>query len=220
MYVNPQGISYSQKKSITQQRTKGGFVLQYWGEELGTISINGTTGSSGIEGINVLEDVYRSEQLAFDPFALAIAAEKEDQEAFGDLPDASAGALLGNLVGLTAVSGKSMISNMLETGSTSASRPKPTMASLAFTVELYWSGWVFRGYFTDFKVDEKSSSLGLFDYTMNFTYTQRRGLRLNFLPWHRSATHGQSNSSPPHEGGIPYSYEELESLTVASKQMT
>lgn len=64
MYINPQNIQFSSRKEINRIRTKGGYVAQYWGEDLDTISIQGTTGDSGIEGINTLRDVYRSEQLA------------------------------------------------------------------------------------------------------------------------------------------------------------
>lgn len=49
MYVNPSNIVYSHKKLIEKTRTKGGFTLQYWGEDLTELSISGTTGSSGIE---------------------------------------------------------------------------------------------------------------------------------------------------------------------------
>ena len=66
MYVNPASIDYRYSKNINQERTKGGYNLQYWGEELTTLAIRGTTGSSGIEGINVLEEIYRAEQYAFD----------------------------------------------------------------------------------------------------------------------------------------------------------
>lgn len=64
MYINPQGISFASKKEIERIRTKGGYITQYWGEDLDILSISGTTGDSGIEGINVLRDIYRSEQLA------------------------------------------------------------------------------------------------------------------------------------------------------------
>jgi hypothetical protein len=208
MYVNPQSISYSEKKHITSNRTKGGYVMQYWGEELSQMKIQGTTGSSGIEGINVLENIYRSEQRAFDPYALALAsdrdAENNDQFSFlGDFPSNSLGATLTG-------AGKSFLdlaSNAIETGSTVSTRAQPTLASLAFGVEMYYSGWVFRGYFTDFSVEEKASNLGLFDYNMAFVVVQRRGTRNNFLGWHRSPTHGPSMSDPEH--GPPYSYKSL-----------
>src|SRR5579859_8262852 len=49
MFVNPESITYNHKKLINKDRTKGGYTLQYWGEELSTLNISGTTGSSGIE---------------------------------------------------------------------------------------------------------------------------------------------------------------------------
>lgn len=64
MYINPQNIQISSIKDISETRTKGGYIIQYWGEKFDEIQINGTTGSSGVEGLNALKDVYRSEQLA------------------------------------------------------------------------------------------------------------------------------------------------------------
>jgi len=205
MYVNPQGITYQDKKHITQQRTKGGYVLQYWGEELGTLAVSGTTGSSGVEGINVLDDIYRSEQLAFDPYALALASDRNssnnDQLSFlGDLSDSFGGLLQGG------ESFSNLVANSIETGSSASTRSQPSLAELAFSMELYWSGWVFRGYFNDFRVEEKADKLGLFDYFFNFTVTQRRGVRSNFLAWHRQPN-GPSNTDPI--AGRPYSFTSL-----------
>jgi hypothetical protein len=197
MYINPQSIKYNEKKHITSTRTRNGYVIQYWGEELGTVNISGTTGSSGVEGINVLYDIYRNEQVSLDPLALAIQAKLDQDQSNSDFNFGadflqSAGDSLLNSV-----------SNLIEFGDINPNRPKPTLASMAFQVEMYWSGWVFRGYFTEFSVDESADRLGLFNYTMNFTVTQRRGLRLNFLPWHRSAVDGPSNSE---YGTNPHSY--------------
>lgn len=213
MYVNPQNVSYQRKKHITRQRTKGGWVLQYWGEELGALNISGTTGSSGIEGINVLEDVYRNEQLAFDPYALAIAAARDAQD-IDFSGNQSLFALIDNAGQDASERFFDLVSNAIETGSSNTSRPKPTLADLAFTVELYWSGWVFRGFFDDFRVEERAGNLGLFDYSMTFTYTQRRGIRNNFLGWHRSPTDGPSNTDP--RFGIPYSFQSLASNSAVS----
>lgn len=204
MYVNPQSISYQFKKHITNQRTKGGYLLQYWGEDLTQLSIQGTTGSSGIEGINVLHDIYRSEQISFDPYALALASDRDaelnDQFSFlGDFPDDSLGGLLTGF----GESFTDLVSNAIETGETAATRAQPTLASLAFSVEMYYSGWVFRGYFTDFRIDERADRLGLFDYSITFMVTQRRGVRPNFLAWHRQPN-GPSNTDPVF--GRPYSY--------------
>ena len=204
MYINPRSISYSYKKLIQPTKTKGGFSLQYWGEDLIRLRISGTTGSSGIEGINVLYDVYRSEQLAFDPYALALAANSTAQNesalsAFG-IDAGSAAGIAGNIANL--FSGQNTIPKV--------AYQHPTLATLAFQVEMYWSGWVYRGYFDSFTVEESADKLGLFDYNIDFVATQRRGRRENFLPWHRNATSGPSNNQPPSKsgssGGVPYTF--------------
>lgn len=64
MYINPQNLQFQSRKEIATTRTKGGFIAQYWGEALDEMTLSGTTGTSGIEGINVLRDAYRSEHLA------------------------------------------------------------------------------------------------------------------------------------------------------------
>lgn len=64
MYVNPTNLKITEKKIQDVQRTKGGYILQYWGEDLTKISLTGEVGAGGIEAINVIRDVYRGEQLA------------------------------------------------------------------------------------------------------------------------------------------------------------
>lgn len=194
MYVNPQNFKVDYKKQISKVRTKGGYVLQYWGEELTTLSISGTTGTSGIEGINVLNDVYRNEQLMIDPFALFLQADRDRAE---DDSLTGFGSTIFGQVG-------KILTNAKDGGISNVSRTKPTLASIAFTVELYWSGEVWRGFFENFSVTESADKLGLFDYNMTFTVTQKRGFRENFLGWHRSATSGPSNSNP--YVGVPYSF--------------
>lgn len=219
MYVNPQQVSYQYKKQITNQRTKGGYLLQYWGEELTTLNIQGTTGSSSIEGINVLMDVYRNEQVQFDPYALALASdrsrENEEFSFLGDFPTPGLGQTLTNIGSSIGESFVDMVSNAVETGSPKTTRPSPTLASLAFTVEMYYANWSFRGYFTDFRIDERADRLGLFDYTMTFMVTQQRGIRQNYFGWQRSPD-GPSNSDPI--GGRPYSYNALVSEYAAPTQ--
>lgn len=213
MYINPQSIKYSDKKHIPEPtRTRGGYIIQYWGEELGTISINGTTGSSGVEGINVLYDIYRNEQVSMDALALAAQAAREN----ATLSDGLLGELggfgevlggIGNAVGLGVDSIFDQVNNVIEGGSINPATPKPTLASIAFQTEMYWSGWVFRGYFNSMSVSESADKLGLFDYDIQFTVIQKRGLRLNFMPWQRSAVDGPSNSDPAF--GPPYSFSTL-----------
>ena len=203
MYINPQNVTYSYKKSISSQRTKGGFVLQYWGEDLTTLRLTGTTGTSGIEGINVLYDVYRSEQLAYDPYALFLAAQ-QDQTGLTGLGSAIGGALGGDLGSAIGGAAGSLLSGGANAANPNPTRPSPSLGQLAFTVELYWSGEVYRGYFQSFTVTEAADNLGMFNYDIEFVVTQKRGMRQNFLGWHRSATSGPSNSDP--QFGTPHSF--------------
>lgn len=215
MYVNPQSVRYNYKKVINPQRTKGGFAVQYWGEDLIPLSIQGTTGTSGIEGINVLYDIYRNEQLAFDPYALLVSAKKEQETFSSDLSTIGTDVfgLPSNPEGFGGIA-SDFISTLTGSAQQFSNIPRnaPSLAALACTVELYWSGEVYRGFFTSFSVTESAQELGLFNYDIEFIATQKRGFRQNFMPWHRSATSGPSNSSP--EFGTPHSFGSL----VSSEQ--
>lgn len=199
MYVNPQEIKYNFSKKITNQRSKGGYIVQYWGEELSKLNVSGTTGTSGIEGINVLYDVYRNEQLMFDPYALLLQAERDraEQASFDESLFGENGVLgFGNtLIGDIAGAGLDTLFGT-QNQNIIKSRNKPTLAQLAFTVEIYWCGEVYRGYFENFNFSESVSRLGLFDYDFGFLVTQRRGFRTNFLGWHKDPNEGQSNWDP------------------------
>jgi len=200
MYINPQSIDYNFKKLITPERTKGGYVIQYWGEELPTLGLHGTTGSSGVEGLNVLYEIYRAEQLNFDPIGLTLASDSM-VSGLGNLIGGASqtlGGLGGELLSSTAgVLGLNPLTQSI------LPRNPPTLATLAFGVEMYYNGWVFRGYFNSMSWKESVDRLGMFDYDIQFTVTQRRGYRYNYLPFQRSANNGPSNNS---EGGVPLSY--------------
>jgi hypothetical protein len=192
MYINPQSIDISNAKLIKPERTKGGYVIQYWGEELTSIDINGHTGSSGIEGINILNDIYRGEQIAFDFIALEeLTKYQETDDDFMNMLLPQVGTFMDMLSGL-------------EDGpkNTVLAIPKPTLGYYAATIEMYWMGEVYRGFFTKFTVKESAEQLGVFNYTLSFTATQKRGMRRNYLPWHHVATAGPSD----HES-IPYTYD-------------
>ena len=215
MYINPERISYNHKKIINKDRTKGGYTLQYWGEDLTTINMSGTTGSAGIEGINMLYEMYRAEQYAFDAVGLTLAA----SNASTDLASKAVGALGGVLGGgISALSGKIGLGGSYGNASAQAAgsgvlsgifgidspnnnalaaKNIMSLAQLAFTVEMYYNGWVYRGFFENMTVNEKSNDF-LIDYQINFVATQRRGYRVNNFPWARSATEGPSKDATPH----------------------
>lgn len=201
MYVNPERIQINKRKEITTQRTKGGFVLQYWGEDLTKISISGTTGSSGIEGINVLDEIYRGEQIAFDIISLEEATKlKEDEDSFSNII----------IPGLTEIT--NFLDSVEETPKKLIEIAVPTLGYYASTIELYWMGEVYRGFFADFSITEASAKLGLFDYTMNFVATQKRGFRRNYLPWHKTPLAGPSDHNK-----VPFTYSAKE---VPTKRQT
>jgi len=192
MYINPQSLKIQHKKTIRAERTKGGFVIQYWGEELPTMQISGHTGSSGFEGINVLENIYRGEQLAFDAIAIQelIKYQNEDEEAVRALIP-GVGQVFDFMKGLTNPNYNAGLS-----------LPKPTLGAFASSIEMYYMGIAYRGFFTDFSVDESVNKLGMFDYNISFTITQKRGYRRNSLPWQHTATAGPSDHSI-----IPYTFD-------------
>jgi len=195
MYINPQNIVITKKKQITSKRTKGGFIIQYWGEELLDISITGHTGTSGIEGINVLDDIYRGEQIAFDIIALEEATKlKNEEEQFISVA----------LPGLSDVMDSlKLYGEEPKTGGMAGlSIPRPTLGYYAASIEMYWMGEVYRGFFNSFTVTEGVDMLGIFRYDIKFTATQRRGIRRNYLAWHKTPTAGPSNHDT-----IPFTYQ-------------
>lgn len=216
MYVNPANINYKHKKLITKERTKGGYTLQYWGEDLTTLAISGTTGSAGIEGINVLEEIYRAEQLAFDAVGQTLAAssaasgaQAQIMSGIGSSIAQISGSAIGGGFGGGGVLGSGIAQGIFGANTFTALAPRniPSLAELAFGVEMYYNGWIFRGFFEDMDVVESANNIGLFEYTLNFTTTQRRGYRLNSYPWQRSAVDGPSNNEQ--SAGIPLSWEKL-----------
>jgi hypothetical protein len=208
MFVNPAAISYNHKKLITKDRTKGGYTLQYWGEELTTLNISGTTGSSGIEGINALYEVYRAEQYAFDAVGLTLAANNASADVANNIIG-GVGASLGNQVNqlfggapnspTAAAGGAGLLGGILGLDSPNnnlSAKNIPSLGQLAFTVEMYYGGWVYRGFFENMTVNERADNF-LLEYQMTFTATQRRGYRVNYFPFTRSANNGPSQYSSP-----------------------
>jgi hypothetical protein len=200
MYINPQSISYVDKKLITKERTKGGFTLQYWGEELTQLNIQGTTGSSGVEGINALQEIYRAEQYSFDAVGLTLAGNNATADVANNLVQGIGGAIGGSIGGTNGSSGAGgLLGGILGLDSPNnllSARNIPSLAQLAFTVEMYYNGWVYRGYFENMTVTERADNF-LWDYQITFMATQRKGYRTNQFPFQKSATGGPSQYNTP-----------------------
>lgn len=180
MYINPQSISIQEGKDISANRTKAGFIIQYAGEKLTKISINGTTGTAGMEGINILEQIYRAEQFAFEPIAEALDRTADSAELLALFKGSfSAGSAIGDAIdSFLSLSAADATLDVIQ-------QPFPTLASLAASVEMFFQGVTYRGFFEGFRVEEKASSPGHFDYSMEFTSYAKQGVRRNFMPWHK-----------------------------------
>lgn len=213
MFINPQNITYAHKKLIYKDKTKGGYTLQYWGEDLDTLNISGTTGSSGIEGINALYEVYRAEQYAFDAVGLTMAANNASTDVANNVSVGLGGAI-GQVLGGTSLTsgltGGGILGGILgldQPGMALAPQNIPSLASLAFAVEMYYNGWVYRGFFESMTVTERADNF-LLDYQMQFTATQRRGYRTNYFAWGQNPSYGPSTygSFNGSGNGNPYSF--------------
>lgn len=233
MYINPQSFSVVEKKLIKDTRTKGGYVIQYWGESLPEIDISGTTGSGGIEGINVLRDIYRQEQVSFgniigqlnsgflnnllqstisstqnilnnplaNPIATTVNSLTNPSQFFSDV--------------VTTVGNIANIFDAIGTAVTSDQQLVPTLAALATSVEMIYDGKVYRGFFKEFRADEKAEESGVFRYAIKFTVTRQYGQRLNSFPWNRTVNYGPASSDI-----VPLSFGAIPAITNSSSQVT
>jgi hypothetical protein len=170
MYINPQSLNVKEAKQINATRTKGGFVVQYWGANLTEITLQGITGSSGIQGINMLRDIYLSENRAFDLTA---------RTQLNDLMDSMDGQELGN------DDASVVMANLSTTLKSRNFILRPSLGGLAASVLMFYQGVEYRGYFTGMTVNETAERVGIFEYTINFTATDTRGRRSNVFAWNR-----------------------------------
>ena len=168
MYINPQSLTVNESKQINYNRTKGGFVVQYWGANLTQLDIRGTTGSASIQGINVLHDIYMAENRAFELVAASQIGEMTNT-----------------------LSSQSLNSNSISTSLADLAKQlrnrnfilRPSLAALATSILMFYQGIEYKGFFTAFSVTESADRAGLFDYTMTFMSTEQRGKRQNYLAW-------------------------------------
>jgi len=223
LYINPQNFSIRETKIIRDTQTKGGFVVQYWGERLPVLTVSGEVGSGGIEAINILRDVYRNEHFQIKKELLkkiqasnnAIIQELnnpaniENIASFGEeLGNILTGGAFGNFIEGTKSVLNGIVDAFQEVSDQNTKRVvvSPSLAAYATSIDLYFQGDRFRGYFENFSVTERSNSPGLFDYNFTFKVTRRTGKRSNFMPWHRNP---RDSSGNPRPASIPIEKENL-----------
>lgn len=219
VYINPETFSIQDTKIVNETLTKGGFMVQYWGEQLGEIQASGTAGSGGIEAVNILRSVYRNEIIQFNNILIerALTLDQTAREALENTSTSTAGAGITTILDELTAGGfsgiidgaKSAIEEItdaalgLTENNPSSVELIPTIGAFATSMILYWQGEKFTGFFKNFRVDENASKPGHFDYQFTFTVTKRSGTRTNFMPWHRNPYDfsGQPTSaSLPSEG--------------------
>jgi len=247
LYLNPESFNITERKIIGSQLTKGGYNVQYWGEDLQKIQIGGSTGSGGIEYINLLRSIYRHEQIQFKKilnerlYALREEARQASLESNKDLKPDYSNDFQGFLAGATdffsdglysgLVNGAETLTDVLTGDFVLPNRKEyanfsnsPSLASLAFNIEIYYQGEIYRGYFDGFTTTEQATQQGIFNYQTSFTVLERRGERKNYMPWHRSpinqGTGEPQKASVPTEGQrldeLSFQYEDSVELTLSS----
>lgn len=229
LYISPESLSVRETKKIRETFTKGGYMVEYWGEELPQITCRGTTGSGGIEAVEILRSIYRNEQIQMERL-LARRARNQEDIAQNQLEDTSSSSSLGGLVsGLDALfenaiseisdGTKSIVEQFTEIfDGDSDEDPEPvelipSLGAFAVSVDLYMQGHKYRGYFTNFTVTETSSELGIFTYDFVFKVLRRTGKRLNSMPWHRSPVDAAGN---PVEASIPIEGARVDELSYGT----
>jgi hypothetical protein len=210
LYINPSSIQTNYTKNISETQTIGGFIIQYWGDRITTMSIGGTTGSGGIEAINILYGIYKSEQIQFknillkrqSDLAKEIAEEQKAAQARGNISGLQAfdqvlfnGAFSNFANGLSET--MDFFKSAVAGNDSSYNRTVnllPTLSAFAVSIDMHFQGKVFRGYIDSMNVNENASSPGHFDYTIQFKALKEYGVRNNFMPWH---------TNPRNEAGKP-----------------
>lgn len=201
LYINPSNIQTSFTKNIQESQTIGGFIIQYWGDKITTIQMTGTTGSGGIEAINIIYNkVYKSEQNNFKDIIIKrqseLAARIADAQsnATNQDPVSAASALdqilfNGAFSNLASGIGETMdfFRDSIAGNEVSKSDPVkllPTLSAFAVSVDMHFQGRVHRGYIDAMSVTENGANPGHFDYSMSFKSLKEFGQRNNFMPWH------------------------------------
>lgn len=209
LYINPQNIQISYSKNISETQTIGGYIIQYWGDKITKLTIAGTTGSGGIEAINILHNIYKSEQTQFKKVLLqrqrdlAFKIQEEQSAAQNAATGTSLSALdqvlfngafsnLANGVSETMDFFRDAIAGN-DVSKSSPVRLLPTLSAFAVSLDMHYQGKVYRGYVESMSVTENAQSPGHFDYSIQYSSLKEFGERKNFMPWHTNPRDSSGN---------------------------
>ena len=182
LYINPSQVQTNYAKNISETQTIGGFIIQYWGDKITTIAMSGTTGSGGIDAINILYEVYKSEQTSFRNLLIIRRQklEKALRESTGGTEDLNIAQALDQVLLNGAFSeiangwSESMdYFKMAINGESPDTKNKslelmPTLSAFAVSLEMHYQGKVNRGYIESMSVTEDGNNPGHFNYSIQF----------------------------------------------------
>lgn len=228
MYIGPNSFDINKTKNINNTLTKAGFAVQYWGEQLTTVSIRGTTGSGGIEAINILDAVYRNEIIQFNKILQERAA-RLDSILIESMENKSQTGLTNGIISVfdeitnggvsdiirgTETAVNSIVDAALGVSASNSERVElmPSIGSFAINMIIYFQGVKYTGYFEDFSYNENSEKPGLFEYNFKFVVIKQYGTRKNFMPWHRRPTDFNNEPVP---ASIPLEGAREDELSIA-----
>lgn len=199
MYLNPQSIDIRSQKIITEMRTKGGYMIQHWGEELDEITFQGHTGANGIEGINVLKDVYKAENKRNESIYKVVqdVFKSKDRQEFMSVDEITHA--LGHTLGTEnqTVTGLFAGQDLIGSGKVNMKaflkgrEHVKSLAQRAAGVTCHYQGVSYKGFFKSFTVNETTQRQGIFSYTMVFRVTETVGKRSNWMAWSKTHTGAQ-----------------------------
>lgn len=212
LYISPTTFNIEENKIIIETLTKGGYLVEYWGEKLPVISASGTTGSGGIEAIEILRSVYRNEQIQmynllqqrgtelseFAPAALRNTNAASTQAGLVSFFDSLTRNGISEIINGT----QSVIDEIVDIFEEPIEEnPEPVtlipnLGTFAVAVDLYLQGFKYRGYFKSFRISETGESPGIFNYDFTFSVLRRSGERKNFMPWHRNPYNPDGTPKP------------------------
>lgn len=210
LYINPQNIQISYSKNISETQTIGGYIIQYWGDKITKLTISGTTGSGGVEAINILHNIYKSEQTQFKKVLLqrqrdlAFKIQEEQAAAQNASTGTSLSALdqvlfngvfsdVANGVSETMDFFRDAIAGNGTGGNSSPVKLLPTLSAFAVSLDMHYQGKVYRGYVESMSVIENANSPGHFDYSIQYNSLKEYGERKNFMPWHTNPRDSSGN---------------------------
>lgn len=129
MHINPSTFQESYTKLVTRQATRGGFVEQYWGEELDAITCSGSTGAFVTIGTG-LSVLNRKASIAYRKYLDLLAAFKNN----GLVYDQRGGVVFTGGINLHFDS--NVYSGMFESFTTEETADNPYVFSITFAFKV------------------------------------------------------------------------------------